>query len=123
MLREINRFRGRTVRNTGDGYLAIFDGPGRAIQCGKAVNHELNQLGVEIRTGIHTGEVELRGEDVGGIAIHIAARVLAESAPNQVWISRTVKDLVVGSGLTFSEQGTYSLKGVPGKWNLYSVEV
>jgi pimeloyl-ACP methyl ester carboxylesterase len=122
MLKEINRFRGRAIRSTGDGYLAVFDGPGRAIRCGSAVRGELGQRGIEIRTGVHTGEIDLMGDDVGGIAVNIAARVLAEAADNEVWVSRTVKDLVVGSGFNFSERGTYSLKGVPGEWSLYSVE-
>ncbi len=122
MHKEIGRFRGRAVRSTGDGYLAVFDGPGRAIRCGAAVSRELRQLGIEIRTGVHTGEIDLMGEDVGGIAVNIAARVLAEAANNEVWVSRTVKDLVVGSGFEFTEKGTHSLKGVPGEWGLFSVE-
>jgi class 3 adenylate cyclase/alpha-beta hydrolase superfamily lysophospholipase len=122
MVKEINRFRGRTIRSTGDGYLAVFDGPGRAIRCGTAVRNELGQHGIEIRTGLHTGEIDLMGDDVGGIAVNIAARVLAEAADNEVWVSRTVKDLVVGSGFTFEERGTHNLKGVPGEWSSYSVE-
>lgn len=122
MLKEIERFRGRAIRSTGDGYLAVFDGPGRAIRCGSAVGRELSQLGIEIRAGVHTGEIDLMEEDVGGIAVNIAARVLAEAAANEVWVSRTVKDLVVGSGFRFTERGTYGLKGVPGEWALYSVE-
>jgi pimeloyl-ACP methyl ester carboxylesterase len=123
MLREIDRFRGRAIRSTGDGYLAVFDGPGRAIRCGEAARRELGQMGIEVRTGVHTGEIDLMGEDVGGIAVNIAARVLAEAAPNELWVSRTVKDLVFGSGFNFIERGTYSLKGVPGEWSLFSVEV
>jgi class 3 adenylate cyclase/alpha-beta hydrolase superfamily lysophospholipase len=122
MVKEINRFRGRAIRSTGDGYLAVFDGPGRAIRCGIAVRNELGQHGIEIRTGLHTGEIDLMGDDVGGIAVNIAARVLAEAADNEVWVSRTVKDLVVGSGFTFAERGAYNLKGVPGEWSLYSAE-
>ena len=122
MLNEIERFRGRAIRSTGDGYLAVFDGPGRAIRCGAAVSRELRQRGIEIRAGAHTGEIDLMGEDVGGIAVNIAARVLAEAADNEVWVSRTVKDLVVGSGFSFTEKGAYSLKGVPGEWSLFSVE-
>ena len=120
--REIGRFRGRAVRSTGDGFLAVFDGPGRAIRCGFAVSRELSQLGIEIRAGAHTGEIDLMGKDVGGIAVNIAARVLAEAAANELWVSRTVKDLVVGSGFKFAERGNYGLKGVPGEWNLFSVE-
>ena len=119
--KEIDRFRGRAVRSTGDGYLAVFDGPGRAIQCGTAVSRVLRQLGIEIRTGVHTGEIDVMGKDVGGIAVNIAARVLAKAASNEVWVSRTVKDLVVGSGFEFTEKGTHSLKGVPGEWDLFSV--
>ena len=122
MLKEIERFRGRAIRSTGDGYLAVFDGPGRAIRCGSAVGRELSQLGIEIRAGVHTGEIDLMGKDVGGIAVNIAARVLAEAAAKEVWVSRTVKDLVVGSGFKFTERGTYGLKGVPGEWSLFSVE-
>ncbi len=120
--REIGRFRGRAVRSTGDGYLAVFDRPGRAIRCGSAVRRELAQLGIEIRTGLHTGEIDLMGDDVGGIAVNIAARVLAEAANNEMWISRTVKDLVFGSGFRFAKRGTYCLKGIPGEWSLYAVE-
>jgi class 3 adenylate cyclase/alpha-beta hydrolase superfamily lysophospholipase len=122
ILREIDRFRGRAVRTTGDGFLAVFDGPGRAIRCGSAVRSELSRQGIEIRTGLHTGEIDLMGDDVGGIAVNIAARVLAQAADNEVWVSRTVKDLVVGSGFTFEERGTHNLKGVPGEWDLYAVE-
>jgi len=122
MLKEIERFRGRAIRSTGDGYLAVFDGPGRAIRCGSAVGRELRQLGIEIRAGVHTGEIDLMGKDVGGIAVNIAARVLAEAAAKEVWASRTVKDLVVGSGFRFTERGTYGLKGVPGEWALFSVQ-
>lgn len=122
MLREIERFRGRMIRSTGDGYLAVFDGPGRAIRCGIAARRELYELGIEIRAGVHTGEIDLMGDDVGGIAVHIAARVQAEAAANELWVSRTVKDLVVGSGFDFLERGTYGLKGVSGEWGLFSVE-
>jgi len=123
MVKEIDRFRGRAIRGTGDGYLAVFDGPGRAIRCGSAIHSELGRHGIAIRAGLHTGEIDLMGDDVGGIAVNIAARVLAEAANNEIWVSRTVKDLVVGSGFTFVERGTYGLKGVPGEWSLYSVEV
>ena len=119
---EISRFRGRAVRSTGDGVLAVFDGPGRAIRCGFSIGHELSRLGIEVRAGLHTGEIDLMGEDVGGIAVNIAARVLAEAGANEVWVSRTVKDLVVGSGFNFAERGNYDLKGVPGEWDLFSVE-
>ena len=121
MNEEVERYRGRTIRSTGDGYLSVFDGPGRAIRCGSAISKELARLGIQIRAGIHTGEIDLMGEDVGGIAVNIAARVLAEAGDNEVWVSRTVKDLVVGSDFHFTERGTYSLKGVPENWELYAV--
>jgi class 3 adenylate cyclase len=118
---EINRFRGNVVKSTGDGFLATFDGPARAIHCAFAMNEQMARLGVEIRSGLHTGEVELMDGDVGGIAVHIAARVLEKAHANQVLASRTVKDLVVGSRFKFSEQGTYNLKGIAGDWPLFAV--
>jgi class 3 adenylate cyclase len=122
MHKAIARFRGRAVKSTGDGFLATFDGPARAIQCAFEIRDEIQRLGIEIRAGLHTGEIELMGEDVGGIAVHIAARVLGKAAANEVWASRTVKDLVVGSGFRFSECGIHSLKGVPGEWGLFTVD-
>jgi class 3 adenylate cyclase/alpha-beta hydrolase superfamily lysophospholipase len=118
---EINRFRGNVVKSTGDGFLATFDGPARAIHCAFAMNEQIARLGVEIRSGLHTGEVELMDGDVGGIAVHIAARVLEKAHAKQVLTSRTVKDLVVGSRFKFSEQGTYNLKGIEGDWPLFAV--
>jgi class 3 adenylate cyclase len=123
LLKEFERFRGRAVRNTGDGWLALFDGPGRAVRCAASAGQEVERLGIEIRAGAHTGEIDLMGDDVGGIAVNIAARVLAEAADSEIWVSRTVKDLVVGSGLGFSEKGTFTLKGVPGTWELFSARV
>jgi class 3 adenylate cyclase len=120
--KEIERFRGRAIRSTGDGYLAVFDGPGRAIRCACVASRELRKLGIEIRAGVHTGEIDLMGDDVGGITVNIAARVLAEADGNEVWVSRTVKDLVVGTSFEFAERGAASLKGVPGDWDLFSVE-
>jgi class 3 adenylate cyclase len=120
--RQIVRFRGQEINTTGDGFLATFDGPARAIECALAIRDAARQLGIEVRSGLHTGEVEVRGDDVAGLAVHIAARVAAQAEPGTVWTSRTVADLVVGSGLQFSEQGTYTLKGVPGSWQLYTVE-
>jgi class 3 adenylate cyclase/alpha-beta hydrolase superfamily lysophospholipase len=120
---EIDRFRGRAVKSTGDGFLATFDGPARAIHCAFAVSKEMRQLGIEIRSGLHTGEIEIIGADVGGIAVHTAARVLAKAKANEVWTSRTVKDLVAGSRFKFTERGTYSLKGVSGGWPLFTVEL
>jgi len=118
---QIDRFRGRTIKNLGDGVLAVFDGPARAINCALTANREVGKLGLEIRSALHTGEVELIGEDVGGIAVHIAARVLGKSAPQEVWTSRTVRDLVAGSRFKFSDQGLFELKGFEGEWPLYSV--
>ncbi len=119
---EINRFKGRVVKSTGDGFLATFDGPARAIHCALAASEEARRLGIEIRSGLHTGEVELIDGDVGGIAVHTAARVLAEASASEVWTSRTVKELVAGSRFKFSEQGTYKLKGIAGDWPLFTVE-
>jgi class 3 adenylate cyclase len=104
-------------------FLATFDGPGRPIDCALAADEEIARLGIEIRAGLHTGEIELMGSgDVGGIGVHIAARVLENAQPSQVWTSRTVKDLVVGSKFRFSERGTYHLEGVEGDWPLFAVE-
>jgi class 3 adenylate cyclase len=119
---QIERFRGKEVKSLGDGFLATFDGPGRAIHCAAAITDEVRSIGIDIRAGLHTGEVELRGEDVGGIAVHIAARVLTEAGTGEVVVSSTVKDLVVGSGLEFVDRGNHSLKGVPGEWRLYAVK-
>ncbi len=119
---EITRFRGIKVESTGDGVLATFDGPVRAIQCACAIRDLVKELGIEIRAGLHAGECEIMGDAVGGIAVHIAARVLSKAGDSEVWVSRSVKDLVVGSGLQFSDQGKHKLKGVPEEWQLFSVE-
>jgi pimeloyl-ACP methyl ester carboxylesterase/class 3 adenylate cyclase len=119
--KAIARFRGRAVKSTGDGFLATFDGPARAIRCAFAIRDESRQLGLAIRSGLHTGEVELIGDDIGGIAVHFAARVAAKAKADEVWTSRTVKDLVAGSGLAFSAQGEFDLKGIPGTWPLFAV--
>jgi len=121
--RQLVRFRGREIKTTGDGVLATFDGPARAVSCACAIRDAAAELGLEIRAGVHTGEVELRGEDIGGMAVHIAARVAALAEPRQVLVSRTVVDLMVGSGITTQERGEYDLKGVPGRWRLSAVEV
>ncbi|HXN62923.1 MAG TPA: adenylate/guanylate cyclase domain-containing protein [Acidimicrobiales bacterium] len=121
--RQVHRFGGRQVKTTGDGILATFDGPARAIQCGLAICDGAHQLGIEVRVGVHTGEVERRGDDIGGIGVHIAARVQAHAQPGEVWVSRTVTDLVTGSGITFQDRGEHPLKGVPEAWRLFSVEV
>jgi pimeloyl-ACP methyl ester carboxylesterase len=118
--RELVRFRGREVHTTGDGFLATFDGPARAVRCGTAVGDALRSLGIDVRAGVHTGEIELMGDDVGGIAVHIGARIAAEAGPGEVLVSNTVKDLVAGSGLNFDDRGTRSLKGVPGEWHLFA---
>jgi class 3 adenylate cyclase len=121
--RQITRFRGREIKSTGDGFLATFDGPARAVDCACAIRDAARQLGIEVRSGVHTGEVELRGDDIGGIGVHIAARVAALAQPGTVWASRTVNDLVVGSGIEFEDRGEHELKGVPGAWRLYEVRL
>jgi class 3 adenylate cyclase len=120
--RELDRYRGREIKSTGDGILATFDGPARAIRCGASLAKSLESLGIQIRVGLHTGEVELHGDDVAGIAVHIAARVITHAGPGEVVVSSTVKDLVAGSGITFSDRGTHTLKGVPDEWRLFTVE-
>jgi class 3 adenylate cyclase len=119
---ELARFRGRAVKNMGDGFLATFDGPARAIRCATAIRDAARaQFGLEIRSGLHTGEIEVMGDDVGGIAVHIGARVGANAGAGEVLVSGTVKDLVVGSGISFEDRGECDLKGVPGKWRLWAV--
>jgi class 3 adenylate cyclase len=118
---EISRFRGRPVKGTGDGFLATFDGPARAIRAATAIEERVAEIGIEVRAGIHAGEIELRHDDIGGIGVHIAARVAAEAGPGEVLVSRTVRDLVAGSGIVFAERGTYALKGVSEDWDLYAV--
>jgi class 3 adenylate cyclase/pimeloyl-ACP methyl ester carboxylesterase len=121
--RQLARFRGREVKTTGDGFLATFDGPARAIRAADAIRAELRELGLGVRVGLHTGECELLGEDIGGIAVHIAARVLAQAGAGEIWCSRTVKDLVAGAGFAFTDRGSYRLKGVPDRWQLFAVEL
>jgi class 3 adenylate cyclase len=106
------------VKHTGDGVLATFDGPGRAVRCAQAIVEAVRPMGVEVRAGVHTGEIEWRGDDVGGIAVHIGQRVSALAGPGEVLVSRPVTDLVAGSGLRFEERGEYELKGVSGSWKL-----
>lgn len=120
--RQLERHRGRFLKATGDGVLASFDGPARAIHCARAIREGVRQLGLEIRAGLHVGEVELRGEDVTGIAVNIARRVCDLGEANEILVSRTVTDLVAGSGLQFEEHGEHSLKGVPGRWLLFTVK-
>jgi class 3 adenylate cyclase len=119
--REVARCRGRVVHTTGDGVLATFDGPARAIRCACAIRDEVHPLGLEIRAGLHCGEIELQDHDVAGIAVHIGQRVCAHAGANQVLVSRTVADLLAGSDLVFRDQGEHELKGVPGQWHLFEV--
>ena len=118
---QLSRFRGREVNTSGDGFLAMFDGPQRAIRCAMAIRDAVQTLGIEVRAGLHTGECEVRGEDIGGIGVHIGARVSALAGPNDVLVSSTLRDLVIGSGLEFEERGAHELKGVPGEWRLFAV--
>jgi class 3 adenylate cyclase len=119
---QLGRFRGREIDTAGDGFLATFDGPARAIRCARAVSDGVRALGLEVRAGLHTGEVEMLGDKVSGLAVHIGARVAAAAGPGEVLVSSTVKDLVAGSGLRFQDRGVRTLKGVPGEWQLFAVE-
>ena len=119
--RELERHRGRKVNPTGDGILATFDGPARAVRCAQAICQAVRNLGIEVRAGLHTGEVELRGEDIGGIAVHIGQRVSAMAGPGEIVVSSTVVDLVAGSGLEFEDRGEHELKGVSGRWTIFAV--
>ncbi|HXW64982.1 MAG TPA: adenylate/guanylate cyclase domain-containing protein [Burkholderiaceae bacterium] len=121
--RVIEKHRGKLIKMTGDGVLATFDGPGRAIRCALAFESEATQIGLPLRAGLHTGEVEMRDGDIGGVAVHAAARVMALSEPGEVLVSRVVTDLVAGAGLKFSERGSHELKGLPGRWDLYAASV
>jgi class 3 adenylate cyclase len=120
--RNLTRFRGQEVKTTGDGILATFDGPARGVRCACAIAEEIRPLGIDVRAGLHTGECEIMGDDVGGIAVHIGARVASLAGSGEVLVSRTVKDLVAGSGLRFADRGSQTLKGVPGDWQIYAVE-
>ncbi len=120
--RTLDHYRGNEINTTGDGFLATFDGPARAIRCACAIRDQIRALGIDIRAGVHTGEVERRGDDIAGIGVHITARVAAAAAAGEVLASRTVKDLVAGSGIVFSDRGDHQLKGVPGSWTLFAVE-
>ncbi|HWG63544.1 MAG TPA: adenylate/guanylate cyclase domain-containing protein [Streptosporangiaceae bacterium] len=119
---ELERFRGREVDNAGDGFLATFDSPGRTIECALAIRHALKALDIDVRAGIHTGEIELRGDDIAGLAVHIGARVSALAGPGEVFVSSTVPPLVAGSGIVFTDRGEHDLKGVPGTWHVFSIE-
>jgi class 3 adenylate cyclase len=117
---ELERYRGRAIKTLGDGFLSTFDGPARAIRCALAIHEAAERYGLRARSGLHTGEIELIGGDVGGIAVHIAARVMAQAKPEEVLVSGTVKDLVVGSGIEFEDRGEQELRGVPGTWRLWA---
>src|SRR4051812_7684387 len=119
----IDKHRGILVKNTGDGILATFDGPGRAVRCALAFGTAAQQIGLPLRAGLHTGEIEIRGRDIGGIAVHAAARVMAKSQSSEVLVSRVVTDLVAGAGLKFAERGSHELKGLPGRWDLFAASV
>jgi class 3 adenylate cyclase len=118
----LERHGGREVKTTGDGIVATFDGPARAIRCAIAIRDAMRLLGLEVRAGLHAGEIELQGDDIAGLTVHIAARVESLADPGEVVVSRTLKDLVVGSGVAFSDRGTHALKGVPGEWQLFAVD-
>jgi class 3 adenylate cyclase len=119
--RVVDRFRGRPVSSTGDGYFAVFDGPARAIECARELVSDARGMGIEIRAGVHTGECEVRGGDYAGIAVHIGARVGALAPPGEVLVTSTVRDLVAGSGIEFADRGKHVLKGVPGEWQVLAV--
>jgi class 3 adenylate cyclase len=112
----------REIDTAGDGFLATFDGPARAVRCAAAIRDAIKTLGLEVRAGLHTGEVELMGEKVGGIAVHIGARVAAEAEAGEILVSHTVRDLVAGSGLRFADRGARTLDGVPGEWRLFALD-
>jgi len=116
----VGRHRGNLVKSTGDGVVATFDGPGRAVRCALAFGSAAKQIGLPVRAGLHTGEIEIRGNDIGGIAVHAAARVMSHSGSDEVLVSRVVTDLVAGAGLRFAERGSFELKGLPGKWDLFA---
>jgi pimeloyl-ACP methyl ester carboxylesterase len=119
----VDKHRGNLVKSTGDGILATFDGPGRAVRCALALGTAAQQINLPLRAGLHTGEIEVMGKDIGGIAVHAAARVMAQSQPTEVLVSRVVTDLVAGAGLKFSERGSHELKGLPGRWDLFAASV
>jgi class 3 adenylate cyclase len=119
---ELERWRGKEVKTVGDGFLATFDGPARAVRCAEAVVRGVETEGLEVRAGLHTGECERIGDDVGGIAVHIGARVADLASGGEVLVTSTVKELVVGSGLSFAERGAHELRGVPGEWRLFALE-
>ena len=117
--RYLQRYQGREIKSTGDGFLAVFDGPARAVRCAQAFAEAVAALGLEVRAGVHTGEVEARADDIGGVAVHVGARIAALAVPGEVLVSRTVKDLVAGSGIDLEPRGEHELRGVPGSWELF----
>ncbi len=119
--RQLDRFDGHEIKVVGDGFLATFDGPARAARCAIGIRDAVHELGLDVRAGLHVGEIEVLSDDIAGLAVHIGARVSALAGAGEVLVSSTVKDLVVGSGLAFDERGSYELKGVPGKWSLFAV--
>jgi class 3 adenylate cyclase len=120
---QLARFQGRELQTTGDGFLALFESPARSVRCACAIVDEVRSLGIEVRVGLHSGELDLNGDEVNGIAVHIAARVSGKASGGEVMVSATVRDLVVGSELTFVDRGLRGLKGLPGRWRLYSVDM
>jgi class 3 adenylate cyclase len=118
---ELERFRGREIDTAGDGFFATFDGPARGIRCGKAIIESVHKMGLDVRAGLHTGEVELSGDAVRGIAVHTGARLASHAGAGEVLVSQTVKDLVAGSGIELEDRGAKELKGIPGEWRLYAV--
>jgi len=119
--RQLDRFDGHQVKTVGDGVLATFDGPARAVRCAAAIRDGVGELGVDMRAGLHTGEIELEADDIAGLAVHIGARISALADAGEILVSSTVKDLVVGSGLEFDDRGTRELKGVPGEWRVFAL--
>jgi class 3 adenylate cyclase len=119
--RQLARFRGQEIGTAGDGFLATFDGPARAVRCAAAIREALEEAALEVRAGVHTGECERMGDNIGGLAVHIGARVAALAGPGEIFVSSTVKDLVAGAGITFEDRGSHSLKGVPGDWHVFRV--
>jgi class 3 adenylate cyclase len=118
--RRLNEYRGRLIRTTGDGMLATFDGPARAVRSAFAIRDGLLGVGLEIRSGLHTGEVEIRKDEIGGIGVHIGARIMSVAQPREILVSSTVKELVVGSGIKFEDRGEHELRGVPESWRLFA---
>jgi class 3 adenylate cyclase len=118
---ELEHFGGREIKQTGDGFLSAFDSPTRAIRCATAICRVMPSIGLQVRVGVHSGECEVIGDDLGGIAVHIGARISAVAGPNEVLVSQTVKDAATGSGIAFDERGAHDLNGVPGQWQLYAV--